>query len=370
MVRWMTLGKCSIKALTLTAALGLTLTSLPDGSEAASAFNPKRIKILIGFPPAGGHDLEARVIARHLPKYLRGKPSIIVQNMPGAGGMIQGAYIYNRSDPDGTTAAIFGSSHLQANILGAGVEYDVAKMPIIWAVQSVRVGIVRDFLKARTAKDLTTMEASKIAVAGRSKTDSSCIMGSMAMTLLGVKDFKKVCAYAGTAVIRGAVERGEATSFEASDAHFLGSGAFVEMYKKRMVVQLWQSGVLQADGKIVRAKTVNKNTPTFEEAYKATHGKDPSGPLWDAFKMLYNTVHSTLARTLVLPPNTPRDIVDTLRTAIESMSNDRAFVKDWERVFGQEFAGARVPALEAEKVKVEFMTPAPWQKTFKEFVDM
>jgi len=62
--------------------------------------------------------------------------------------------------------------------------------------------------------------------------------------------------------------------------------------------------------------------------------------------------------------------VNALREGIESMSNDPAFVKDWEKVFGQEFADARVPALEAEKVKVELMKPAPWQDTFKKFVGM
>ncbi len=369
-MRRMTLCTRFIKGLALIAALGLALMAMPDGARAASGFSPRRIKILVGFPPAGGHDLEARVIARHLPKYISGKPSIIVQNMPGAGGKIMGAYIYNRSKPDGTTAAIFGSSQLQDNILGAAVEYDVRNMPIVWAVRSVRVGIVRDFLKAKTAKDLTTIDPSKIAVAGRSKTDSSCVTGSMALTLLGIKNFKKVCAYAGTAVIRGAIERGEASFFEASDPHFLGRGAFVELYKKGMVVQMWQSGHVMEDGKIVRAKTVNPNTPTFQEAYRSVHGKDPSGPLWDAFKSVYNDVHSTLTRTLVLPPNTPRDIVDALRKSIESMYNDPAFVRDWEKVFGQEFAGALVPALEAEKVKTEIMKPAPWQKTFKEFVGM
>jgi len=366
----MILDKVSIKGLALSVALGLALTALPDGVRTASAFTPKRIKILVGFPPAGGHDLEARVIARHLPKYLRSKPSIIVQNMPGAGGKIMGAYIYNRSKPDGTTTAIFGSSQLQENILGAGVEYDVSNMPIVWAVRSVRVGIVRDFLKAKTAKDLTTIDPSKIAVAGRSKTDSSCVTGSMALTLLGIKNFKKVCAYAGTAVIRGAVERGEASLFEASDPHFLGSGAFVELYKKGKVIQVWQSGQVTDDGKIVRAKTVNKDTPTFQEAYRSVHGKDPSGPLWEAFRMVYNDVHSTLTRTLVLPPNTPGEIVTTMRESIESMYNDPAFVRDWEKVFGQPFADARVPAQEAEKVKTELMKPAPWQDTFKKFVGM
>ena len=351
-----------IAALAL--AMGLSATS----SQAASARN--RLTILIGFPPAGGHDLEARVMGRHLPKHLPDKPTIIVQNMPGAGGKIMGGYIYNRSKPDGTTAAIFGSSQLQENILGAGVEYDVSKMPVVWAVRSVRVGIVRDFLNAKSAKDLTTIDPSKIAVAGRSKTDSSCAMGNMALTLLGIKGFKNVCAYAGTAVIRGAIERGEASFFEASDPHFLGRGAFVEMYKKGMVVQMWQSGQVTADGKIVRAKTVNENTPTFQEAYREVHGKDPSGPLWDAFRKLYNDVHGTLTRTLVLPPGTPPDIVNTLRKGIASMSEDPAFIRDWEKVFGQEFAGARVPALEAEKVKDEFMKPAQWQETFKKFLDM
>lgn len=351
---------------------GAVCTALALGfagpSQAQSGRN--RLTILIGFPPAGGHDLEARVIGRHLPKHMPGKPTIIVQNMPGAGGMIQGAYIYNRSKPDGTTAAIFGSSHLQANILGAGVEYDVAKMPIVWAVRAVRVGIVREFLNAKTAKDLTKIDPSKIVVAGRSKVDSSCVMGSMAMALLGIDNYKKVCAYAGTAVIRGAIERGEASYFDASDAHFLGRGAFVELYKKGMVVQMWQSGNKMDDGKIVRAKTVNENTPTFEQAYREVHGKNPAGPLWDAYRTLYNDVHGTLTRTLVLPPGTPPDVVNTLRKGIESMSNDPAFVSDWEKVFGQDFDGARVPALEAEKVKDEFMKPAPWQGALKKFLEM
>jgi hypothetical protein len=52
------------------------------------------------------------------------------------------------------------------------------------------------------------------------------------------------------------------------------------------------------------------------------------------------------------------------------MSNDPAFVKDWEKVFGQPFSGARVPPAEAAKVKDELMKPAPWQETFKKFVGM
>ena len=80
-------------------------------AEAAEPFKGKSIRILIGYPPGGGHDLEARVMARHLSKYIPGKPRIIVQNMPGAGGMIQAAYVFNRAKPNGLTIGLFGSSH-------------------------------------------------------------------------------------------------------------------------------------------------------------------------------------------------------------------------------------------------------------------
>lgn len=353
-------------ALCMALALSLALPASPLQAQSSG----DRMRILIGFPPAGGHDLEARVIGRHLPKYLPGNPTIIVQNMPGAGGMIQGAYMYNRGKPDGSTMAIFGSSHVQANILGADVEYDVGKMPIVWAVRSVRVAIVRDLLNAKSAKELTTIDPATITVAGRSKIDSSCVMGTMGLTLLGIKGYTPVCAYPGTAVIRAAVDRGEASFFEASAPHFVGGGAFVELYKKGMVVQMWQSGETTDDGKIVRSKTVHENTPTFQEAYRQVHGKDPSGPLWDAHKVLYNDVHTTLTRTLVLPPGTPPEVVNRLRRAIEKMSDDPAFVKDWERVLGVKFADSRVSALEAQKITNEFMKPAPWQKALKKFLGM
>jgi len=368
MRRMKVINRCT-SVLALIGALVLALVAHP-GALQAQGFEGKRLKILVGFPPAGGHDLEARLIARHLPKYLKGKPSIIVQNMPGAGGMIMGAYLYNRTKPDGTSIGLFGGSHLQAGIIGTGVEYDTGKMPIIWGVRGVRIGIVRDFLKADSAKELTKIEPSKIAVAGRSKTDSSCVMGTMAMTLLGIDNYKTVCAYAGTAVIRGAVERGEASYFDASDAHLVGGGAFVELYKNKKVIPIWQAGKLTEDGKIVRSSTVPKGVPTFLEAYQEARGKAPSGPLWDAFRTLYNSVHGTLNRVLVLPPGTPQDTVQLLRSSLARMAEDKAFVRDWEKIFGQDFEDARVPAKEAEKVKDDFSKPAPWQDELRKFLNV
>ena len=341
------------------------------GSALASShefFAGKRMNILIGFPPAGGHDLEARIMARHLPNHIPGLAGVVVQNMPGAGGLMMGAHLYKRVKPDGLTTAVFGGTHLQSAILGEGVEYDVGKMNLIWAVSGVRVALVREFLNAKTAADLTRVPPDKIVVSGRTKTDSSCMMGNLAMELLGIKGHKSVCAYAGTAVIKAAMERGEVSFFDASDAHLVGGGAYVEMYEKKQVVPVWQAGQIRPDGKIARSPTVPEGVPTFHEAYMQVHGKPPTGPLWDAFRILYNTVHGSLTRVLVMPPGTPKNRIEFLRQAIESMTKDPAFVRDWEKVFGQELAPVVIPTRQAETHKEEFLKPAPWQDQLRKFI--
>jgi tripartite-type tricarboxylate transporter receptor subunit TctC len=360
------------RAGVLLAVLASVLTA-PMGSTDASThdfFAGKRMNILIGFTPAGGHDLEGRVMARHLPKHIPGLSSVIVQNMPGAGGAIMGARLYNRVKPDGLTAGIFGGTHLQNAILDAGVEYDPSKMSVVWAVGGVRVGIVRDFLNAKSAVELTRVPAEKIVVSGRSKTGSSCVMGNLAMELLGIKGYKLVCAYAGTAVIKAAMERGEVSFFDASDAHLVGGGAYVEMFEKKMVFPVWQAGRLGPGGKILRAPTVREDVPTFYEAYVQVHGKPPSGPLWDAFRIMYNTVHGNLNRILILPPGTPPDRIEFLRRAIDAMAEDPAFVRDWERIFGQRLADVRVAAKEGEELKDEFMRPAPWKDHLRKLLGL
>lgn len=332
-------------------------------------FAGKRMIILVGYPPGGGHDLEARVIARHLPNHIPGLSSVVVQNRPGAGGLIQGTYLYNQAKPDGLTAGVFGGTHLQSAILVPGVKYDLGKMSLIWAVGSARVGIIRDFLNARSARELTQVAPEKIVVPGRTKTGGSCVLGNLAMEVLGVKGHKVVCAYPGTALIKAAMERGEVSFFDALDAHLVGGGAFAEMYQKGMVVPVWQGGILGPGGKIVRSPTVREDVPTFYEAYVQVHGKAPSGLLWDALRIL-NTAHTNLARILVLPPGTPAERIGFLRKAIDSMAEDQAFVREWEKIFGQKLAPMRVAAKDGEELKDEFVRPAPWQDQLRKFLGL
>ncbi|MFQ5851804.1 MAG: Bug family tripartite tricarboxylate transporter substrate binding protein [Candidatus Binatia bacterium] len=335
--------------------------------EAQETFAGKTVRIMVGYPPGGGHDLEARVMARHLGKYIPGNPSVIVQNMPGAGGMIMITYIHSRAKPDGLTSGIAPSSHFMQSLLRTDLKFDLGRMPAIWAVGGVNVDMVRDFLNAKTARDLLKVDPAKIVIGAREKRGSSCLKGKLAMELLGIKGYKAVCAYPGTAVIKAAMERGEVSFFNGTDAHLVGGGAFVDLAERGLVIPLWQTGILTPEGKIVRSATV-PDLPTFYEVYKEVHGKPPSGPMWDSWKAISLDLNKLL-RILLVAPGTPQKRVNLMRRAIDQMAEDPAFVADWERIFGQKLAPVRISAEEGERLKNDFLRPAPWQEFLRKFVE-
>ena len=334
----------------------------PD-SHLRSVFEGKTFNILVGFPPGGPHDLEARVFARHLRKYLPGQPRVLVQNMPGAGGMIMFSHLYSRAKPDGLAAGIFPPGAFIRQLLQEEAKFDMAQMPIVWAVSASGVTIVRDFLKAKTARDLLRVKPSQIVLAARSAEDSASVVGGLELELLGIKGYKHVHGYTGDAAIKAAMERDEASFFHTSDGVLVGSGVFVDMAANGRVVPLWQSGVITRDGKIVRSPALPK-VATLYDVLQELRGKPPSGILWDAYEAA--SIKLTMLRRIwFLPPKTPQDRVDALRHAISQMADSPGFTADWERVYGQVLAPRRVSPELAEQLTKELLQPAPWQEVLK-----
>ena len=73
-------------------------------------YTGKTVKINIGFPPGGGYDAYGRLLARNIPKYLPGNPTVLAVNFPGAGSLRLANYIYNRAPKNGMEVGIFASS--------------------------------------------------------------------------------------------------------------------------------------------------------------------------------------------------------------------------------------------------------------------
>src|ERR687895_121348 len=119
----------------ITAAALLVLISLFWNSTAQAQSSPfykdKTIRIIVGFTSGGLYDQYARVLARHMGKYIPGNPNILVQNMPGAGSLTATNYVYSVAKPDGLTLGMPGSGIYLDQLLGRKEAiFDVAKL--VW----------------------------------------------------------------------------------------------------------------------------------------------------------------------------------------------------------------------------------------------
>ena len=112
------------------ACLGGKIGQLVYG--AAPFYEGKAIRIIVGTAPGGGYDTYTRVIARHFGKYIPGNPTIIVDNMPGAGGLVSANHLFKVAKPDGLTIGHFVGGQFLQQLLGKpGIEFDALKFEYI-----------------------------------------------------------------------------------------------------------------------------------------------------------------------------------------------------------------------------------------------
>ena len=101
-------------------------------------FQGKTIRIIVGFSAGGGFDVYSRTTARHMGKHIAGSPSVLVENMPGAGSMIAANHLYNQAKPDGLTIGNWIGGLILQQALGAkGIAFDAAKFE--WIGAPVRI---------------------------------------------------------------------------------------------------------------------------------------------------------------------------------------------------------------------------------------
>lgn len=357
-----------MKRLLLPLAIISVIGTLLISTHAAAAgfTEGKTIRILVGFSPGGGHDTEARLIAHWLPKYLPGEPhNIIVENRPGAGGAISANYFYHRAKPDGLAWSVMGSTEIGDQALGK-TKLDLLKMPQLFATSGSGAAIVRASLGVRTPEELTKIKPSEIVVSGRTLVGPSFLTDVLGLDLLGIKGYKYVVGYAGTAQMALAFESGEITYVGGTGLHHvLGKqGRYYGMINEGKAFPLWQTGMATPEGKIVRA--AGTEIPTYAEVYEQIKGKAPSGPEWDAYKLVGPTIR-TLTRYLVVPPGVPEERVAQLRAAFDKLYSDPKFVKEWQRIFGLQLD--YVNGGDADKVLKGLLAPSPgWNYLKREFI--
>ena len=148
------------KALGLVASLASLVFAGAARADAVSDFyHGKQITLIVGYGPGGGYDVYARLLAQYMPKHIPGNPTIVVQNMPGAGSLRAANYIYNAAPKDGLFFGTFGRDIPLLGILGdnQAVQFDGRKFT--WLGSSSSFGpdaytlYVRNDSPVKTAED-------------------------------------------------------------------------------------------------------------------------------------------------------------------------------------------------------------------------
>src|SRR6266849_6436828 len=109
------------------AAIAAVSAHAQDSVEAF--YKGRQINLIVGYGPGGGYDLTARLLARHLGRFIPGNPSIVVQNMVGAGSLRAANFLYGAAPKDGTTFGVFGSDIPMIGLIGtnSAVQFDARR---------------------------------------------------------------------------------------------------------------------------------------------------------------------------------------------------------------------------------------------------
>jgi len=194
----------SLAALAVAASLvGVASPARADSVE--DFYRGKNITMVIGYSVGGGYDLYARLLARHLGKYIPGQPSIVPQNREGAGSLRAAIYLYNAAPKDGTVIGTFSRSMSVAPLL-TDAPFDATKFTWIGSISTdVNVCMTWHTSPVKTWND---MLAKPFIMGGLGAGADPDMFALMFRNVFGAK-LKLVSGYPGTNDVALAMERGE-----------------------------------------------------------------------------------------------------------------------------------------------------------------
>jgi hypothetical protein len=190
--------------------LALAIMASPAATQAQSVadfYRGKTVNVYIGVGVGGEYDIQARLVARHIGKHIPGNPTVIPQNMTGAGGLRMINYLYNVAPKDGTNIGMIANAFPAMQAVGiSGVQFDAAKMGWLGSIAPA----VETMAVWHTAgvKNIDDARKREIVAGASARGAITFIYPQMMNEFLGTK-FKIVTGYPGGNQINLAMERGE-----------------------------------------------------------------------------------------------------------------------------------------------------------------
>jgi len=277
-------------------------------------FQGKTIRIIVGYSPGGGYDALARMLSRHMGKYIPGHPAIMVENMAGAGSLLAANHVYKIAKADGLTMGHFSGGFAYSQATGQpGIELDMKRFVYVGAMARDESAIA-----LTKASGITSMErwfAAKAPVKmgttgpGAFGTDNVLKIAKAALNL----PMQIISGYKGTADMRLAAESGEI------DGTTWGWDTMRSGWQKSL-----ESGIV-----VVVLQTVPKAFPDLAKVPLAIDLAKSA----EAKELIEYGIHfpSKITKTLALPPGTPAERAQILQKALQQAVNDPELIAEAEK---------------------------------------
>jgi tripartite-type tricarboxylate transporter receptor subunit TctC len=320
------------KPILLVAAstIALVVFTAAHRSNAADFYSGKTIRFVVGAPAGGGYDVYTRSIARHLGKHIPGNPTMVIENMEGAGSLIAANHVYNKADADGLTIGVWISGQIIRQALGdRSTRFDGRKFGWIGAPsKGAPTCAMMGFTGFRTWEDVVNSQRS-IRMggvrAGTAYDDVPTILNNVAGT-----KFNLITGFAGTSPVRLALQRREV------------EGACLGWESMRVSNRAMLDA--QGDEKLIPVITHKKledpevkDLPLFTDIIRG----ETNLATYATWAASYE-----FQRPFSLPPNAPKERLEILRKAFAATLRDSAFLAeakksklDIEPVTGEEIDG-------------------------------
>lgn len=288
----------------------LTVGAITGTPAKAQTYAGKTVTILIGYSMGGTYGKNSLMLARHLPNHLPGAPTIIVKNMPGAGGIKMTNYAANAMPKDGFTIMMPPEMMVVSELLRPKkVKYKTADFTWLGRVVGSNATIVvRRDTNVRSFSDLLKKQ---VILSASGRGSPTFLIPTMINSLLNTK-MKVVTGYRGSAGTTLAMERGESQGVSLMwMAWKANRGAWFKGGEKSFALPIVQSGFSREPDL--------PNIPTTIELMKTEEHKQIAGLLATA---------SLIGRGLAFPPGVTKSKIDILRKAFDATMNDPVFVAD------------------------------------------
>jgi tripartite-type tricarboxylate transporter receptor subunit TctC len=301
-----TLSLCAILAATA------ALSAPAQADDVAKFYAGKTIQIVVGIAVGSGYDVNARLLARHFAKHIPGKPTIVVQNQPGAGSAIMTSQLYNVGPFDGTVigAAFGGMPTLPLLSPSNKIRFDPVKLQ--WVGNTNRETHVTYVWHTSPVQSLEEVKTKQLIVGAQAPGSSQYDFPLVANALFGMK-FKVIPGYGSTSKINLAVESGEVqgtisawTTLKTLSSKWLNE-------KKIKVIAQW-------------ALRPNPELPGVPNALDLA--KSPA----DEAALRLVMARLDVGRPFFVPPRVPADRVAALRKAFDETMKDPAYLAEAKKL--------------------------------------